>query len=431
MVRGGFGVGCIKVLSCVISLLLGIILARYLGAEKYGIYAYAFAISSTLTVFAEAGLPTLLLREVAALETQEKWGKLRGLFLRALQLNLATSFCIVCIATIYFWFYNRNMQFDLQCKTLILAILLLPLSTMIKLFSSVLSGLQHVVLATGISELIRPGIVLLLIGGLFFLYPSVRQPHYAMAVQLLSQAAILSLFTVLLIRLLPRYIFAVKSCYDTRYWFTTSFSFALMSGAGILNSQADILLLGFFRTPNEVGLYRVAMQGAGLVAFGLQAANTIVAPQFSRLYAQSDLERLQRLVSVSAKVILLSAVPLALAFIFAGEYILRLLFGKEYISGHIPLAILSAGQLINAAMGSVGFLLTMTGHEKVVVKTFIGTAIFNLAANAALVPAFGIVGAAIATAIVTTVWNIILYKLVQKRLGINSTAFAGNWKIWK
>ena len=61
-----------------------------LGAPGCGIHAYAFAIMSLLMVLAEAGGPTLLMRELAASQGQGEWG-LRGALRRAGQLVLPAA----------------------------------------------------------------------------------------------------------------------------------------------------------------------------------------------------------------------------------------------------------------------------------------------------------------------------------------------------
>jgi len=40
-------------------------------------------------------------------------------------------------------------------------------------------------------------------------------------------------------------------------------------------------------------------------------------------------------------------------------------FGEEFVAAAPLLVVLSLGQLINVATGSVGFLLLMSGHEKI------------------------------------------------------------------
>ena len=91
------------------------------------------------------------------------------------------------------------------------------------------------------------------------------------------------------------------------------------------------------------------------------------------------------------------------------------------------MVILIAGHLVNALAGSVGFLMTMTGHEREAAYNIGVSVTVKLSLNAALIPPFGIEGAATATAFTTVLWNISVFVFVNQRLGINSTAFRLPW----
>ncbi len=420
--RGGAGSALVQVINRLLALAVGIVLARGLGAEGYGVYAYAFALLTLLMVFAELGMPTLLMREVAASEACQDWPHLRGVLVRALQIVFSAAVALAAIAALVLWLLSDRMPVS-QSVTLVWVIALLPLAALTRAMMAAVQGLQHVVKAQVVEMLVRPVLVLAGVGFLFIFVSGMRQPQYAMAVQFVTAIAVLCIAAVVLYRYLPRSVHATAAQYQTRQWLASAMPLTLIGGAGIINNQTDILMLGFFRTAEDVGIYRVATQGAILVAFGLQAANAVIAPQFARLYAQGDQARLQRLVTASARIILMAALPVALTFVLAGGAIAGWVFGQEFTQSHTPLAILAVGQLINAAMGSVGFLLNMTGHERDVARTLLITAGLNVLLNLFLIPPFGMAGAASATAVSLALWNIMLYQIVKKRIGINSTAF--------
>ncbi len=89
----------------------------------------------------------------------------------------------------------------------------------------------------------------------------------------------------------------------------------------------------------------------------------------------------------------------------------------------MALAVLAIGQLINAGLGAVGFLLTMTGHERETARVLWQTTALNVVLNLALIPLFGAVGAAIASSTSLAIWNVVLARLAWRRLGLNTTAF--------
>jgi len=421
MFRGGAGSALVQVSGKVLSLLLGVVLARGLGVEGYGIYAYTFALMTLLMVPAELGISTLLLRETAACQARHDWPGLRGVIVRGVQLSTLSALIIAAVSALLLWQENGGVS-AVQGSTLLWMLLLLPVSVVIKNMVAALQGLQQVVKSQVVVMLIRPLLAIVGVVLLFLLLPDMRLPQYVMAIQFVVALAALVVMAAMLYRYLPDGVHSAHSQYHTRQWLKSSIPLTIIGGAGIINSQTDILMLGYFRTHAEVGIYQVAVQGAALVAFGLTAANAVIAPQFSRLYAQGDQARLQHLVTISARVILLAAMPVTLLLVFAGGWIAGVVFGAEFSHSHLPMAILAVAQLVNAAMGSVGFLLNMTGHEKDVARTLLFTAGLNVVLNYILIPLFGMGGAATATAISLSMWNILLFLLVKKRIGINSSA---------
>lgn len=422
LIRGGLGSAGIQAVNRVLALALGIVLARTLGAEGYGVYAYAFALMSLIMVAAEAGVPTLLVREVAASEGRGEWGRLRGVLRRAGQFVALASTTIAVLGLLVLWWLADSLT-PAVLYTTTLMLLVLPLSAGAKTVVHAMMGLNRVVIGQAVDMLVRPAMVLALVGTVFLLWPDWQQPQIAMAAQLLAAVVALILGWLILRRLTPGEARTAPPVYQSRDWLRSALPFTLIGGAGIINNQTDIIMLGWFTGSEQVGIYRVAMQGAMLVAFSLQVVNAVVAPQFSRLYAQGDMVRLQRLVTQSAQVILLAALPMALAFILAGGVAVAWVFGGEFAAAHLPLAILAAGQLVNAGFGSVGFLLNMTGHENLVARILWQTALLNIALNAALIPFYDMDGAAVATAVSLTTWNLLLYRQVKGKLHITSTAF--------
>ena len=88
------------------------------------------------------------------------------------------------------------------------------------------------------------------------------------------------------------------------------------------------------------------------------------------------------------------------------------------------LKILVIGQLVSALCGSVGNLITMTGHQNQALKVSISCAIINLCLNFITIHYFGTFGAAMSTAFTVIVRNVWLSILVFKLLEINPVIFS-------
>jgi O-antigen/teichoic acid export membrane protein len=423
LLYGGIGNGLIQAGNKLVGLIFAVVLARTIGTQGYGTYAYAMAILTLLMIPGEFGTPNLLVREIAAGEARQEWSQIRGIIIRFLQIVFVVSILLATIAATSIYLLGANIPETLQ-NTLLLMLILLPVLTLSQTMLYAMRGFQHVVKSQAVGLLARPLLVLIVVALLFTFAPNLRSPQLVMVIQI-AVGVLLGGYTIyLLYRYMPPPVRTVTATYKTRQWVGSAIPFILLSSAFLINSQADIIMLGMFQPVEDVGIYRVATQGAGLVAFGLQAVNSVVAPQFAKMYAKNEMALLQRLVTTSARIVLLIATPFALIFIFAGDTLITLIFGAEFAQAYAPLKVLTYGQFFNAAMGSVGFLLTMSGQEKVALKIMLITATLNVMLNLILIPQFGATGAAIATTITLMLWNIMLYFEVKNRIGILSTAFS-------
>lgn len=423
LIRGGLGTAGIQAANRILALALGIVLARTLGAEGYGIYAYAFAIMSLLIVLAEAGVPTLLMREVATSQGREQWGRLRGVLRLAGLFVGVVAASVSVMGLVLLWWWADTVSLSVLYTTGLM-LLLLPVSALSKTVAHSLLGLRRVVIGQAIDLLIRPLLVLVLVMAVFVTWPDLRDPQYAMAAQFLGAAAVLIIGIVTLRRLLPVQLKTAAPEYPIREWLNSVLPFTLIGGAGVINSQVDIIMLGWYSSADDVGIYRVATQGAGLVVLPLYIANAVAAPHFARFHAHADMARLQRLVTLSARVALFAALPVTLTIIVAGNAIVGWAFGTAFAAAYGPMAILSIGWLVIVGLGPVGSLLNMLGHERVVSRILWQTAVLNVVMNGALIPLFGIDGAAVATSVSLVLMHGLLCRHMRNRLGLIPTAFA-------
>lgn len=210
--------------------------------------------------------------------------------------------------------------------------------------------------------------------------------------------------------------------YKTEEWFKSIIPLSLLEGVLIINSQTDLLMLGMLGSETEVALYRIAFQGAALATIGLTAVASMAMPYMARYHTQNRVDKLAYLSVMSARSSMLLALPVLLLFIFFGKEILLAFFGESFIDGYIILLILTSSQFINAFFGASGRVLNMAGLEKTSLKTMVLATIINIILNAALIPFYGAAGAALATGASIIIRNIILWSVVYKYFGIDSTA---------
>ena len=412
----------LKISQAFFSFMTTVLLARILGAEGYGIYAYAFAFVSLLSMPAQAGLPTLVVRETTRGMAEERLGLVKGLWKWATKVVVFISLAFIAIVGFVFLILKGN-KLGLKEWTFLWALLLVPFMSLGNLRGAALRGLHKVVTGQLPEFFIRPALFLtfLYIAG-FFLHQKLDPPQ-AMALNVVASVVAFIIGAWLLYRNIPSSVYKASPIYEGKRWLESLIPLAFIAGMWVINNQTDIVMLGIFKPPAEVGIYRVAVQIALLASFGLQAVNMVVAPRFAYLYTKGKMKKLQYLVTRSAQAILAFNLLVTVFFVLFGKIFLNLVFGKDFILAYIPLLILLIGQLVNSASGSVGVLLNMTGHEKDTALGLTLAAGVNVLLNLILIPPLGSEGAAIATAVSMIIWNIILWWLAKKRLGINSMAF--------
>jgi O-antigen/teichoic acid export membrane protein len=422
--RRGIGSIVVKASGMLLSLALAIILARTLGPEGYGIYTYTFALVSLLAIPAQLGLPALVIRETAKAQASENWGLMRGCWRWATLVASALSLTLTFISSAIAWILANNFA-DIQLTTFALGLLLIPLITLGNLRGAALQGLRHVVLGQLPETLVRPGILLYLLGITTLFWPSGSLTAAgAMALHGLAAAIAFTTGVWLLWRTRPAPIQANPApVYHCRSWLASTLPLAFIAGMGIINQQTDILMLGFFTTADKIGIYRVSLQGASLVSFGLTAIGMVTWPYFARFHEQGDMASFQKVATLSARGMLSLALPFTIIFIIFGEGLLNFIFGRAYTDAYLPLIILAIANMIHAAFGTVGPLLNMTGNEKTTAKGIAIAASCNIFFNLILIPYFSILGAAIATSIALVIWNFVLWRAVRHKLGVDSSVF--------
>ena len=139
---------------------------------------------------------------------------------------------------------------------------------------------------------------------------------------------------------------------------------------------------------------------------------------FSVLLAQHRHKDLQQLASTITAwafwpsclltVILATCAPLVLT-----------MFGPAFASAEWQLRVLLVGQIVNVAAGSVGWLILLSGRQNVASRVYGWVALIHILLLAVLTPVFGTIGAAAATTLTMTLWNVWLHAAVVRELNIH------------
>lgn len=396
-----------------------LILARIMGAHDYGVYAFALSVVMFVQIPAQAGAGNLALRYTSHYLARAEWGRLRGLWRRLNGWVWSYSAACGLLVWILFSLGGGTSAYRMAVLVSLPLIILLPLTS---LLGAGLRALHHSIEGQLTEFAIRPVVLLFLAAGALWLGSGSLSPTSMLLCHGAAAALAVLMGWIWFKRLRPRETFKHAVEFEQVAWLRALLPLTFTGGLTLLSSQTDVLMLGWLAKPEDVGVYRVAVQGASLVSFTLTAVNIVLAPQIARLHALGEHAALQAVVTRSARLVLAGALPVAMVFWVGGGWLLKWLFGAEYAPAYLPLAILCLGQIVNAATGSVGYILNMTGHER---DTLVGVGLaasFGIVLDLVLIPRQGSLGAACASALAMMVWNLFLAWRVRQRTGMDSTA---------
>jgi len=394
-----------------------IYLARVLGAEGLGIYTLGLTLIGFLGVFNALGLPQAAVRFVALYTATGKINHLHA-FMRGSTTLLITSNLLLGALLVLVGpkIAARLYHTPSLSGYLPLFAVIMLLGCLTTFFGQVLAGFKDVAKRTVITNFLGNPVVMILTIVLIAAGSGLR--GYLIA-QVISALVVLLLLVLSVWKIAPRRTLISNEVGSEVRGAVLSFSAAAL-GVAILEfllAQADKILIGVWLNAREVGIYAVATAIVSFVPIALQSVNQIFSPMISDLHSRSEGEMLGRLFQTLTKWILALTIPLAVVIIvFAGP--LMQIFGSDFESGWPILVIGALGQLINCGVGSVGYLLLMSGHQYRLVKVQAAMAAVMIAMNIALIPWLGIMGAAIAAAVTNGLSNLWYLREVRRTLGI-------------
>lgn len=393
-------------------------LARVLGAENLGLYALGVTLIGFLGIFNTLGLPQSALRYVASYQAAGNFKQLHALLWRGAALLLLGN---VLFATVLLAFGKfvavRFYHAPELVRYLPLFALMMVFAVLSTFYSKVLAGYRDLKLRTLIVNFV--GTPLNMILAVLLISAGMGLRGYLVA-QIATAGMVCVLLVAAVWKLTPRAarVFSqTGSSPEGEIW---SFSAAMLGVGflGFLMSQVDRVALGFYRGARDVGIYSVAAALVVYMPLVLNSVNQIFAPTIADLHTRGEHALLTRLFQSLTKWIVGLTLPLALVIIVFARPLMRI-FGHDFEVGWPILIIGAIGQLVNCGVGSVGNLLIMSGNEKRLIKVQIAMAAVMTISCAALVPLWGMYGAAVAGAIANVGTNGLNLLEVRKALGIS------------
>jgi O-antigen/teichoic acid export membrane protein len=413
---GGVTAFAIFAASAGVTACAQLLIARLVGAETYGTYAYVVAWTTLLAYFSALGFDTALLRFVAAYQTMGAWSLARGVIQYAERGVLAVSTLVIAAGALVVMFGPARPSPDLR-NTFLIGFFLVPIWSLLWIRCAIIRAFGGVTLAVLPDKVVRDGVLLVLVVTATAVLGLHADAPRIMMATILGSLCALALASLAMRKLRPGALTAALPEYAAATWCQTALPLLVVAATETLLNRTGVLLLGWFGETRQAGVYNLVFNIAFLVVLPRTAINTLFAPAISSLYTKRDEVALQSLLTTATWWTLCAAVCIALVLALFAEPLLTW-FGNDFASGAPALRILLAGQVIAASYGSQLHVMTMTEHERSAAALLVSSATINIAVGFVLVATVGLTGAAIATTIALVVWNLAMARFISRRLGL-------------
>lgn len=393
------------------SFCLHLLLGRMLGPGVYGFYALGMSITQITQSIASLGLTQGVIRFCAMYRGEGDNARVKGIILSALLISLFTS---MVITGIFFAFSHTIARkfFHEPDLTWIFRMLSLsvPFYVCMGIVTSFAQAFRRIEYQQGIQNIFRPLINLCLVGLVFLLGFRISGAVYGFLVSGVLSAGLGFYF---LWKLFPEIVSHLRSVFEFKRLMRFSLLVFIAGFSYTSLHHTDRIMLGFFTTSSEVGIYNAASVISQQLSIFLLALVTIFSPIISDLYNRHQLEKLNYLYKLVSRWIFTASLPFVVIVSIFSRPIMGL-FGSNFTDGWLVLDILIISQIIWFSMGGAGTILQMIGKQNLV---FIDTAAMlfvNIGLNLWLIPLWGKLGAAIATTIsVSAVEIVILIQVIR------------------
>jgi O-antigen/teichoic acid export membrane protein len=229
-------------------------------------------------------------------------------------------------------------------------------------------------------------------------------------------------------RLVFRGLVGVTPQVELSEWMRVSLPIMASSLVYLSALSIDWLVVASLTTVAQSAIYRVALYLLTIQGVVDTTFYAVVGTYISRNYHHQSKEDYQAFIrKMNAVQLTVTFIVFLVLFCAAGPILG--LYGRDFVAGDVSLQILAATWLLRSSLGPQEMLLNIAGRERTVTMAHVLAVILAMAFSLALVPMYGITGAAIAHATAWGSTGILLHQLVVRKLGLR-VAFhhlLGDW----
>jgi len=394
-----------NIIGYLLNLIFKVIVARNFGPEDYGWFSLALAIVIISANISGIGMNQGVARFTSFFKQRNELDKVSYLIYFGIKFSLIISLIIGLVIFMSSPWISKLLHGDSSFVNFLrLFALVIPFEIIFDYSLGILRGMKDMKMMALSNNVILWIVRLVFLGLIVIVGLDIQWmilPYFS------SYLISLTLIWIYIRRktLIPKSIF--RSSFSNEYttlrkeFISYSIPLALSTITKMFRKRFDVLLVGFFLTASQVGLYNVALSLAMLMTVFLFAINRIAMPVASSLFG----EGLEVEISYIYK--------FSIMFFFS-EKIVYILYGGHYLGAVNALRILSLGFFINSISGSFGEFLQSFGKTKPIFFISATGTLINIVLMVLLIPVLGIKGAALSLTLslvyMCVLGNLCMYK---------------------
>jgi O-antigen/teichoic acid export membrane protein len=392
-------------LAGIVQLIIVLMIGRLLGAKEMGVYSVSLLMPMMLGQLLNLGLASSNIYFLASrqFELAIVWQVSR---------NVAVVMSIIglLIGTAFIMLFGTVAFPGIEHKYLLLAMLIFPFTLCSGLLASIYQGLEDF-RSYNIQVLLQPVLAFLCILCLWGF------GQFDLAGVLIA-TVISHICTLIAGIIFIRNRVAILSTQATDInYLRPAIGYGIFvhlgNIVGFLIYRIDLYLINFFLGPAAAGIYNVAVRLVEQLWMVSQAVSTVIFPRLSAMVGNEAARR--ELTPMIARMVLWLTLAAGCALAILSEPLIGILFGASFADAAYPLFALLPGVVLLSCARVLANDLAARGKVISNLILTIGVLVVNVFGCVLLIPAYGIVGAGIATTIAYGS-NLVIRLVLQQRL---------------
>ncbi|MDD2696654.1 MAG: flippase [Candidatus Pacebacteria bacterium] len=365
-----------------LTAILGIFIARKLGAENFGVFTFATSLTGMFAVLADFGLRSIVVRELN--QKEEARSELGTVLWLRIILGIVTFFLIF----IFSFFIENDIA---KIITIIFGAVIL-VSNIHTFYISVFQATQKMEYIS-ITEILKT--LFIVTGGFLILF---MKPNIILIAYLYLSASVLS--SIVSFFIARRLSFGSLLNFDKKIakkYLTMSLPLVLSSAFSAIYVQTDSVMMGFWNMIKEVGWYQAAYRVVNITVVPAIVIGIVFYPIIANAYKKK--ENFQKIVDLFFLLLVSVALPIAVGGFLLAKDIIIFLYSDEYLPSVLAFKMLTLTSSFIMLSLFINYLLITTGRQKDFSFITGLTALLNVFLNLVLIPRYSLYGAAGATLI--------------------------------